>query len=213
MQILYNSCRLRYSLGKSNDERGEGMQDKKEELVNGVKATVAQYGLSDFSIRLLGDMTGVNPGLIYHYFEGKDDLLVTAYCKESGSLFSAMQYFLNDVHDIPFAFDVKVRLWFHKTWQAMLSDAARLIFCTAYYHSSYFKDAAGFHKEQIKDLEEKLGEYFETKEGCERTMYSLQAMMYDSAMRVVNGDVNDTAETEEYAFSQFYGLLSSQIKQ
>ena len=61
-------------------------------------------------------------------------------------------------------------------------------------------------------LLEELEEHFESREVCIQMMYALMTQLYDSAVRVVEGQTDDTPETEELSFSIFWGLLSSQIK-
>jgi hypothetical protein len=53
---------------------------------------------------------------------------------------------------------------------------------------------------------------FESREVCIQMMYVLMTQLYDSAVRVVEGQMDDTPETEELSFSIFWGLLSSQLK-
>ena len=51
------------------------MQDSKNGLLDGVKTTVAKFGLVDFSTRKLSEVTGINNGLIYHYFNSIEEVL------------------------------------------------------------------------------------------------------------------------------------------
>lgn len=188
------------------------MQDSKNGLLDGVKTTVAKFGLIDFSTRKLSEVTGINNGLIYHYFNSIEEVLLLAYCKENGAIFNAMIHQIDEIHNAPLDFEMKLRLWFHKTWREFLSDPDRLEFCTAYYHSIYFKSAEDFHAEQLKKLIERYGSYFKTENECVQTMYSLLTLLYDSAKRVIDGSSPDTPETEDTTFTLFYGMLSSQLK-
>lgn len=188
------------------------MKDSKTALLDAVKTTVSLYGLEDFSTRKLADTAGINNGLIYHYFKNKEDLLLTAYCRENGSIFTAITHNLEEIHGIPFTFRDKARLSFHRTWREFLSDPDRLTFCNRYYHSIYFNAAAEFHEEQLTILTTRLGRFFPSKESCAQTMYSLMVILYDSAQRIIGDPSLDTPEMEEMAFASCFGLLCSQIK-
>ena len=95
---------------------------------------------------------------------------------------------------------------------ALLSDTDRMLFVDRYYHSAKFSQSREHHEKQVELLLEELEDHFESREVCIQMMYALMTQLYDSAVRVVEGQMADTPETEELSFSIFWGLLSSQIK-
>ena len=189
------------------------MQDSRTGLLDGVKTTVARYGLVDFSTRKLSEISGINNGLIYHYFKNIEEVLLLAYFRENGAIFDAMVRQVEEISDIPFDFQTKTRLWFHKIWRLLLSDPDRLVFCTSFFHSLYYKAAESFNAEQMQKLLTRFGPCFRSENEARQTMYSLLTLLYDSAMRVVDGKCPDSPETEETIFSLFFAMLNSQFRQ
>lgn len=162
--------------------------------------------------RKLAETAGINDGLIYHYFDDKESIFKEAYERESNAIFLPMLEYIRELRDVSIPFPDKARLYFHRTWRELLSDADRMLFVDRYYHSTKFSQSREHHEKQVALLLEELEEHFESREVCIQMMYALMTQLYDSAVRVVEGQTDDTPETEELSFSIFWGLLSSQIK-
>lgn len=48
---------------------------RRNELIDATIASIAELGLSDTTLSTIAAQAGVSPGLVNHYFEGKDELL------------------------------------------------------------------------------------------------------------------------------------------
>ncbi len=59
--------------------RREGEERRREALVAAALELVAEGGVAGATVRAIAERAGVTPGLIRHYFEGKDDLIRVAY--------------------------------------------------------------------------------------------------------------------------------------
>lgn len=62
---------------------GRPRGDTREKLVRGAFEALATLGYAGASSRAIGRLAGVNPALIFYYFDGVDDLLVTALADSS----------------------------------------------------------------------------------------------------------------------------------
>lgn len=68
--------------GMSTDRkpfRREGEDQRRRELVDATLAAIAELGMDRTTVREIAIRAGVTPGLIRHYFSGKDELVQAAY--------------------------------------------------------------------------------------------------------------------------------------
>lgn len=65
--------------GERRTYRRESEESRREALVQAVLDIVAEKGVVAATVRAIADRAGVTPGLIRHYFAGKDDLSRAAY--------------------------------------------------------------------------------------------------------------------------------------
>lgn len=59
--------------------RREGEDQRRRELVEATLSVIAGKGLDHATVREIALQAGVTPGLIRHYFAGKDELVIAAY--------------------------------------------------------------------------------------------------------------------------------------
>jgi AcrR family transcriptional regulator len=59
--------------------RREGEDQRRRELVDATLACIAELGMERTTVREIAIRAGVTPGLIRHYFAGKDELVLAAY--------------------------------------------------------------------------------------------------------------------------------------
>src|SRR5688572_30278505 len=56
-----------------------GMQPiRRRQLIDATLASIHRHGLPDTTVSTIGAAAGLSPGIIHHYFGGKDDLLFEA---------------------------------------------------------------------------------------------------------------------------------------
>jgi AcrR family transcriptional regulator len=65
--------------------RQDQAQRRREQLIEAALAVFARQGVDGTSIKDIAGAAGVAPGLLYHYFDSKDDL-VAAVLEERGFL-------------------------------------------------------------------------------------------------------------------------------
>jgi AcrR family transcriptional regulator len=64
---------------------GRPRGDTREKLVRGAFEALGTVGYAGASSRAIGRLAGVNPALVFYYFENVDDLLVTALAESSAA--------------------------------------------------------------------------------------------------------------------------------
>lgn len=64
-----------------------GMQPiRRRQLIEATLASIHEHGLTDTTVSRIGAAAGLSPGIIHHYFGGKDDLLFEALRQLLGEL-------------------------------------------------------------------------------------------------------------------------------
>lgn len=81
--------------------RREGEDRRRADLVAAALAVIAEGGIEAATVRAIALRAGVTPGLIGHYFPGKDDLLRTAYGAIMADLAAAARAALADCPGTP----------------------------------------------------------------------------------------------------------------
>lgn len=69
--------------------RREGEERRRESLIAAALDLIADGGFAAATVRAIADRAGVTPGLIRHYFAGKDDLTRAAYAEIMGRMTAA----------------------------------------------------------------------------------------------------------------------------
>lgn len=69
--------------------RREGEDHRRRELVDATLASIAELGVEHTTVREIALRAGVTPGLIRHYFAGKDELVAAAYQRHVESMGTA----------------------------------------------------------------------------------------------------------------------------
>lgn len=73
-------------MGDRRRFRREGEERRREALIAAALELVAEGGVAAATVRAIADRAGVTPGLIRHYFDGKDDLIRAAYAQMMGRM-------------------------------------------------------------------------------------------------------------------------------
>src|SRR5579859_7805419 len=60
--------------------------DKREAILQAALELIAEYGLQHTPMSLISKRAKASAGVIYHYFESKDDLLLSLYCRIKGDM-------------------------------------------------------------------------------------------------------------------------------
>ena len=83
--------------------RREGEDQRRSELVEATLACIAALGLEHTTVREIAVRAGVTPGLIRHYFAGKDELVLAAYRHHVESMGASSQKAVAEAGDDPVA--------------------------------------------------------------------------------------------------------------
>ncbi|MFN3822527.1 MAG: TetR family transcriptional regulator [Pseudorhodobacter sp.] len=67
----------------------QGEEARREALIGAALALMSEKGPEAATVRAIADRAGVTPGLIRHYFDSKEDLMLAAYARVMGQMTEA----------------------------------------------------------------------------------------------------------------------------
>ncbi|KPK09642.1 MAG: hypothetical protein AMJ56_10355 [Anaerolineae bacterium SG8_19] len=112
------------------------LSERQEQILKATLNLVATHGLLKTSISKISKQAQCSPGIVYHYFESKDEIMETLFMR----IFSEMMAYVMDesVLKQPLAERYK-GLWLRK-YHFHLNNPDKTIFVEQYKNSSYYTD-------------------------------------------------------------------------
>src|SRR5215469_2734480 len=119
--------------------KGEARKtDKKEAILNAMLDLVVERGLHDAPMSAVADRSGASPGVIYHYFPSKDDLIRSLHEKVAALKRDA---FLEGYSDALPARETLLRVWLN-AYRFYRTHPRELRFLDQYLNSTYCSNAS-----------------------------------------------------------------------
>lgn len=112
------------------------LSERQEQILKATLDLVAEHGLLKTSISKISKHAKCSPGIVYHYFKSKDEIMETLFMR----IFHEMMTYVMDesVLNRPIAERYKA-LWLRK-YQFHLNNPDKTIFIEHYKNSSYYTD-------------------------------------------------------------------------
>jgi len=107
--------------------------DKREAILNAMLDLVVERGLHDAPMSAVADRSGASPGVIYHYFTSKDDLIRSLYERVAATKRDA---FLEGYSEQASPRDALQRVWMN-AYRFYRSHPKELRFLDQYLNSTY----------------------------------------------------------------------------
>ena len=107
--------------------------DKQQAILDGTLALIAERGFHDTPMSLIARQSGVSAGIIYHYFENKDDLIHTLYRRVKQSFSAALM--AGNPHELPWPDHLQL-IWIN-AYRYYVSHPAETLFLEQYENSPY----------------------------------------------------------------------------
>jgi AcrR family transcriptional regulator len=111
--------------------RREGEERRREALMTAALELVAEGGVAGATVRAIADRAGVTPGLIRHYFDGKDELIRTAYASVMDRMTSESSAAAEPAADNPVA---RLRAFVAVSLRPPVMDAERVGLWAGFLH-------------------------------------------------------------------------------
>ena len=111
------------------------MTDKQKTILQATLELVAEYGLTGTTIALIAKRAQASPGIIYHYFASKDEIIATLYAQIETDFVEAL--LAEQVLDLPWS--ERMPRLFLKTFDHFVEHPLALSFHEQYKNSAYHK--------------------------------------------------------------------------
>ena len=115
---------------------GDTLGDRQQIILDATLELVAMHGLLGTSVSKISKHAESSPGILYHYFDSKDEIIHTLY----RNTFHEMMTYLVDGLDLDQpCLERYKRLWL-RNYQFHIANPAKTIFIEQYKNSSYYKE-------------------------------------------------------------------------
>ena len=192
----------------------------KELLVSNAIHIIAEGGFEKATTKELTHCGGnlpdfkMNEVYIYRFFGSKERLYESAFLRLDSELFYA---FRNEVRDIGgFEYDTKKKLYelFLKAWRFILGNEERCRCYVRYYYSIYFKDnSLEAHKKLFDEMIAEMTPIFKEEANVAAILHSVFTAMFDFAIRVYNGELEDNEINRSHIFNILYCMMATYFKE
>lgn len=102
--------------------------DKREAILQAALELIAEHGLQHTPMSLISKRSGASAGIIYHYFESKDDLLMSLYYRIKGE----MNYAIGAVDDPQQPLAKRFQLFWLSLFHYCLAHPQAMLFLEQY---------------------------------------------------------------------------------
>ena len=191
----------------------------KELLISNAIHIIAEGGFEKATTKELtlfgGHLTDLkmNEVYIYRFFGSKEKLYESAFRQLDTELYYA---FRNGVDAVGgFEQDTKEHLYefFSKAWKFILGNEDRCRCYVRYYYSIYFKgNSLEAHKKLFNKMISEVSPIFKEEADVTSILHSVFTAMFDFAIRVYNGELEDNEINRPHIFNVLYCMMMTYFK-
>ncbi len=164
---------------------------------------IVSLGIDDPDIRL-------NEVYIYRLFGSKELLYAEAFFVLDAELFATIRNSVKNFFENPLPFRDRLHQFFNRIWRFLLGNEFRCRCYVRYYYSSYFREQSlRNHRRLLYDHEDFFSPIFKEESDVISLIHTTFMSMMDFAIRVYNGDLEDTEENAYHIFNLLYNSLTS----
>ncbi len=188
----------------------------KELLISNAIHLIAEGGFEKATTKELTHCGGTIPGFkmnevyIYRIFGSKENLYAAAFQRINDELYYAFLSGVEAVGSFEGALREKFYEFFLMAWNFILGNEERCRCYVRYYYSIYLKDASleayNVHFDRIVD---KFRHLFRNEADVNAIMHSVFTALFDFAIRVYNGELEDSEINRPHIFNVLYCMMAT----
>ena len=187
--------------------------EMREKLICGTARVIATEGLDKATTKQIGLTTSINEAYIYRLFKDKEDLFAKTFAYLDDELVSLCTKYLPIMSREDLAFRERGRLYFAEVWRFMLGNSEKCRAFIRYYYSPYFaKYSAAEHRERFDDFLERFKVCFKEEANVWMILNHILDTMLSFAVKVFDGALADSPDTEEHVFRLVYASSQQYFK-
>lgn len=194
--------------------------DVKERLIANAIHLIAEGGFEMATTKELthygGDLPDfkMNEVYIYRIFGSKEHLYECAFACLDEELFQAFLRGLSALGSFDCDAQEKMYRFFLMAWKFLLGNEERCRCYVRYYYSIYFKGSSlEAHRKHFDVISEKLAPAFKEEANVSAVLHSLFTALLDFAIRVYNGELEDSEENRPHIFNVLYCMIMTYLKE
>ena len=183
-------------------------------LINNAIRLIAEGGFEKATTKELAYSGGSLPDLkmneayIYRLFGSKENLYEAAFIALDSELFHALREGLAKSSDFSVNTRENMYEFFLRAWVFVLKNEERCRCYVRYYYSIYFKGTAQeVHRRRFEGLTAEWRPLFREDADVFAIMHSVIIMLLDFAIRVYNGELENSEENIPHIFNVLYCMM------
>ena len=191
----------------------------KELLIENAIHLIAEGGFEKATTKELTHCGGQLPNFkmnevyIYRFFGSKEKLYETAFVRLDTELFHAFKHGVEIIGGFDDSRKEKLERFFSMAWQFILGNEERCLCYVRYYYSIYFKgDSLEAHRKLFAGMVDEMTPIFKEEADVSSILHSVFTALFDFAIRVYNGDLEDNDENRPHIFNVLYCMMISYFK-
>ncbi len=191
----------------------------KELLIENAIHLIAEGGFEKATTKELTHCRGnlpdfkMNEVYIYRFFGSKEHLYESAFVCLDTELVYAFKQGVELVGGFEEDGTNKLRDFFTMAWQFILGNEERCRCYVRYYYSIYFKGKSSeAHKKLFEGMVAEITPIFKDEAYVEAILHSVFTALFDFAIRVYNGELEDSDINRLHIFNVLYCMMATYLK-
>ena len=192
----------------------------KELLIENAIHLIAEGGFEKATTKELTHCGGqlpdfkMNEVYIYRFFKSKENLYEAAFVRLDTELFDAFKRGVEIVGGFEDDKKEKLSRFFSLAWRFLLGNEERCRCYVRYYYSIYFKGhSREAHGKLFGRIVSEMTPIFKDEADVEAILHSVFTAMFDFAIRVYNGELEDNEINRPHIFNVLYGMMAIYFKE
>ena len=191
----------------------------KELLIENSIHLIAEGGFEKATTKEITHYSGnlpdfkMNEVYIYRIFGSKENLYQAAFVRLDGELIDAFNRGVGIVGSFDGNTEEKLNRFFSLAWEFILGNEDRCRCYVRYYYSVYFKGKSReAHKKLFDGMVKEMSPIFKDEADVEAILHSVFTAMFDFAIRVYNGELEDSSINRPHIFNVLYCMMATYFK-
>ena len=188
-------------------------QSMKQTFMMSAVRVIARDGLVKATTKAIAAEAGLNEAFIYRCFSSKDELFSAAFYQEDENFTTLLRETLPVMYMPGLTWKERAFLLWKQSWEFILKNEADCIFYIRYYYSVDCRaQAYDTHLTHLQVLIEKVRPAFKPDTNVDMLMHQIVDTMLAFAMRVLNGEMENSEATTEWTFEQIYSFVVPNVR-
>ncbi len=188
-------------------------QNIKQAFIDSAVRVVARDGMEKATTKAIAAEAKLNEAYIYKCFPSKDELLSEALHMEDVNFANFLQKTLPIMRMPGFSWKERAYILWKKSWEFILGIPDDCGFYIRYYYSASCRaHAYDVHLACYKPLIERAGKAFRPGTNMDMLIHQIFSTMLFFASRVLNGELENSEATTQWAFEQIYSFVVPNVR-